>query len=116
MNDHPVEIQLRTRRQGLWADRVEEWGKRLRLDVPGRNLKDGEGPPELVLYFKLAADRLALEDAGRDPDPDLEKRFQVVRSQVRHYFRTRSPRMKTNEQPQALPHQISSGDGRNDQD
>ncbi len=81
-----VEIQVRTERQGRWADTVEEWGKRLSIDRPDWNLKDGQGPEDLVLYFRLAADRLARLDAGQDLDPKLEQQFETIRAQVLHYF------------------------------
>ena len=59
-----IEIQLRTEREHEWAEAIERTDKRLGLDM-----KSGEGPPELLEYFRLAADGLAYEDAGETPGP-----------------------------------------------
>lgn len=48
-----VEIQLRTTEQHRWAEIVASTGER--LDCA---LKDGEGPAELVGYFRAASDML----------------------------------------------------------
>lgn len=82
----PVELQLRTPRQNEWADTVEKTGDRLGFNFPGKNLKDGEGPAELVEYFRQAANRLALEERGERPDEASESHFQALREQVRPYF------------------------------
>jgi hypothetical protein len=54
--------------------------------VTGFNLKDGEGPDDLRRYFVMAAERLAREDDGFDPDPAIEEEFVTLREDVRHYF------------------------------
>jgi putative GTP pyrophosphokinase len=77
-----IEVQLRTARQHEWAEAIETWGPRM-----GHNLKDGEGPADLQRYFKLAAERLARQDAGLPEDGALERDFARVRDRVRHYFR-----------------------------
>lgn len=86
----PVELQLRTPRQNEWADAVERTGDRLGFNYPGRNLKDGEGPAELVEYFRQAAYRIALEENGERPDEASERNFAALREQVRPYFERES--------------------------
>src|SRR5207248_1728983 len=49
-----IEVQLRTIGQDSWAKAIEEYGPRVGFD-----LKDSEGPADLRLYFKLAAERIA---------------------------------------------------------
>jgi ppGpp synthetase/RelA/SpoT-type nucleotidyltranferase len=85
-DDVPIELQLRTPRQNEWADTVERTGDRLGYNFPGQNLKDGEGPAELVEYFRQAAYRIALEERGERPDETSERDFQALREQVRPYF------------------------------
>jgi ppGpp synthetase/RelA/SpoT-type nucleotidyltranferase len=86
----PVELQLRTPRQNEWADTVERTGDRLGFNFPGKNLKDGEGPAELVDYFRQAAYRIALEERGDRPDEASERDFELLREQVRPYFERQS--------------------------
>jgi ppGpp synthetase/RelA/SpoT-type nucleotidyltranferase len=76
-----IEVQLRTARQHEWASAVEA-----AASVTGFNLKDGEGPDDLRRYFAMAAERLAREDDGLDPDPAIEAEFVTLREQVLHYF------------------------------
>jgi ppGpp synthetase/RelA/SpoT-type nucleotidyltranferase len=76
-----VEVQVRTERQHGWAQAVED-----ALSLTGYNVKDGDGPDDLRLYFRLAAKRLALEDRGDPPDDALEARFATLREQIRHYY------------------------------
>lgn len=44
------------------------------------------GPDDLRRYFVMAAERLAQEDQGLDPDPAIEEEFVTLREDVRHYF------------------------------
>ena len=76
-----VEIQLRTAREHEWAEAIERTDKRLGLD-----LKSGRGPSDLLEYFRLAADGLAMEDAGIDPQPAFVRHFDEARDRVRGYF------------------------------
>jgi ppGpp synthetase/RelA/SpoT-type nucleotidyltranferase len=76
-----VEIQLRTPGQNVWADTVEKWSDRL-----GYDLKNGDGPRELVHYFEMAAYRIACEERGETVEPDFGRRFDAARAEVRHYF------------------------------
>lgn len=82
-DDHLVEIQLRTPRQHEWAEAVERTGLRTRF-----SLKDGEGPPDLLRYFALAAHGIALEETGQEVDEDFAQKFRKARADViaRGYF------------------------------
>jgi len=80
-----IEVQLRTEGQHDWAEAIETSSPRV-----GFNLKDGAGPDDLKEYFKLAADRIALREAGAGPDAEVEERFATVRERVIHYFQPTS--------------------------
>jgi ppGpp synthetase/RelA/SpoT-type nucleotidyltranferase len=77
-----VEIQLRTPGQNQWADTVEEWGDKL-----GYDLKNGQGPEDLVRYFERAAYRIAREEAGEQVDETFGQEFGSLHEQVQRYFR-----------------------------
>jgi hypothetical protein len=76
-----VEIQLRTERQHAWSEIVESTSDRLQFA-----LKDGQGPPELLEYFRLVSDVLWAQDHGRDPGEGLRARLENASRQVRPYF------------------------------
>lgn len=50
-------------------------------------LKEGRGDPELLRYFELAANALALEEAGLPADDALEAELAELRLIVKHFFR-----------------------------
>jgi ppGpp synthetase/RelA/SpoT-type nucleotidyltranferase len=79
---YKVEIQLRTPEQHRWAATVEQTGARLRIE-----LKDGRGPEELVAYFRVAAEMIALKESGEAAD-EVQARLQALSSLVRPYFET----------------------------
>lgn len=79
--DRIIEIQLRTATEQRWADAIMATGDQL-----GYALRDGEGPPKLLGYFKLASDVLAATERGEAPDSELRSRFSDAREQVRPYF------------------------------
>jgi ppGpp synthetase/RelA/SpoT-type nucleotidyltranferase len=79
---YKVEIQLRTPEQHRWAATVEQTGARLRIE-----LKDGRGPEELVAYFRVAAEMIALKEGGQAAD-EVQARLQALSSLVRPYFET----------------------------
>jgi len=83
-----VEIQLRTSGQHEWAEAVDRTALRVDgpLDVGPHGLKDGHGPPELLLYFEQAAYAIALEESGQAVDEAFDQRFSELREQVRPYF------------------------------
>jgi hypothetical protein len=76
-----IEIQLRTPRQQTWASAVERTAGRT-----GFGLKDGQGPADLVEYFRLAAEGMSYDEIGVDPPSQFTARFTEIRSQVVHYF------------------------------
>lgn len=76
-----IEIQLRTSGQQDWAEAVERTAGRLRFP-----LKDGQGPPDLLEYFRLASEGIAGIESGTPMGPEMEQQFAQVRAKVRHYF------------------------------
>lgn len=81
-DDRRIEVQLRTPRQHEWSSVVERTGLRLRMP-----LKEGRGDSELLRYFELAANALALEEAGLPADDALEAELAELRLIVKHFFR-----------------------------
>jgi ppGpp synthetase/RelA/SpoT-type nucleotidyltranferase len=77
-----VEIQLRTRRQHRWAEVIESSS-----DQMGYAFKDGQGPPELLDYFRVASDIYWELDNGREPDEGLSAELAKLRERVRPYYR-----------------------------
>lgn len=76
-----VEIQLPSPKQHEWAEAVERAAGRT-----GHSLKDGDGPPELVEYFRQAAYALALEERGEPVEESFDRRFESLRERVRPYL------------------------------
>jgi ppGpp synthetase/RelA/SpoT-type nucleotidyltranferase len=76
-----VEIQLRTEAEHRWSQVIMAAGEQL-----GYSLRDGDGPADLLDYFKLASEVLALIDQGVPAEKDLRERFAAAREQVRPYF------------------------------
>jgi len=79
--DRIVEIQLRTETEHRWSQVIMATGEQL-----GYSLRDGDGPADLLEYFRLASDVLALIDRDVPADEDLRERFEAAREQVRPYF------------------------------
>ncbi|MCW2922410.1 MAG: hypothetical protein JWL76_2284 [Thermoleophilia bacterium] len=77
-----IELQLRSPAQHRWAEVVEK-----AEEITGHPLKDGEGPEELLEYFRVAAGILALEESGNPPDTGLADRLRDLREQIRPYYR-----------------------------
>lgn len=65
-----IEIQLRTEAQHRWAETVEQLGSRT-----GHNLKDGQGPEELLQYLERAAYGTALQESGQPLPGDFLTEF-----------------------------------------
>lgn len=80
--DRLVEIQLRTTYQHTWAEEVERSST-----VTGHNLKDGQGPADLLRYFELASLLLAKREAGDPPDDELRREFDELHEHVGRYYR-----------------------------
>jgi putative GTP pyrophosphokinase len=82
-DDRLVEIQLRTRREHQWAMEVERVGAR--NGYP--HLKDGNGPQDLLDYFRLVGRIIAMQDRGIAADEKLSARFRAAHEQVaKAYF------------------------------
>jgi putative GTP pyrophosphokinase len=80
-DDRLIEIQLRTPDQQKWAEGVERAGARLRLPV-----KDGVGPAEVLEWFRLLGQLIALVEAGEDVDDALVDRIDELGPQVRRHM------------------------------
>lgn len=76
-----VEIQLRTRGQHAWAEAVERLGSRT-----GYNLKDGDGPEELLAYLERAGYATALQEHGEPIPQSLRKELEAFEAGARPYF------------------------------
>lgn len=80
----PVEVQLRTPLQQAWAGQVDRIASQL-----GTELKDGDGPEDLVRFLRLLSDRAALTDGTPVADDYDEKEFRSLWPKVRTFFETR---------------------------
>lgn len=70
-----IEVQLRTQIQHDWAIAVERMGLRHGLD-----LKSGYGPDELLRFFQVASEGMAIEERGEIPDKTFMARYAIARS------------------------------------
>lgn len=77
-----LETQIRTPLQHAWAVAAERSEQ-----ITGYPLKFGEGPPELLEYFRVAAQWLALQEWGRAVDAELVDELAVLRERIRPYYR-----------------------------
>jgi putative GTP pyrophosphokinase len=78
-----IEVQLRTPGQQGWADLVE------RLDGRhGLGLKDGQGPAELLEWFRIVGEAVALEEAGESPDGEIVQRLHELAPSVEGWLTT----------------------------
>jgi hypothetical protein len=75
--DRQIEIQLRTVRQQAWAEAVERAANRSRFD-----LKAGEGPPEILEFFRLASDALYALDHGKPVSSSHRAKLRELRKVV----------------------------------
>jgi hypothetical protein len=48
--------------------------------------RDGDGPTELVEYFRAASDLLAAQEGEFELDDDFADRFEDLREQAQPYF------------------------------
>jgi predicted SpoU family rRNA methylase len=77
-----IELQVRSKRQHGWAEAVERAANRT-----GFGLKDGEGPPEIVLYFKKASDALSELDQARQPSAAVIAEVGQLEQHLAEYLR-----------------------------
>jgi putative GTP pyrophosphokinase len=80
-DDRRIEIQLRTPHEHAWAVAVERTGVRL-----GYGLKEGEGPADLLEYFRLASQGMYLESIGQSPEHAFLHDFEAAREKIRTYL------------------------------
>ena len=80
-----IEIQLRTQGQHVWVEEVERVAART-----GFALKDGRGPEELLEYYRVAAELIALTEPGYPPARDAvraaNERFEPLRAAAARYL------------------------------
>lgn len=72
-----VEVQLRTNVMHEWAVTVERVGGRL-----GYDLKGGVGPPELLDFFAVASEAMALVEAGKAVPKHVLGRWESAHEKV----------------------------------
>lgn len=75
-----IEVQLRTRGQQQWADAAEIADAR--LHTRGVNLKDSEGPPEMLEFFTISGEVIYRREYGIELSTDLLARFDAARQAV----------------------------------
>jgi ppGpp synthetase/RelA/SpoT-type nucleotidyltranferase len=56
----PIEVQLRTRRQHQWAERVEQWD-----GSTGHDVKHEDAPDDVIRAFRLMSDAIAEAEMKR---------------------------------------------------
>lgn len=78
-----VEVQLRTTGQHYWAEQAERTSS-----LTGFNLKDGDGPPDLLEYFEVASKLTWLQENAEPVDKDLQRDLSKLREIVRPYYET----------------------------
>ena len=79
--DFKIELQLRTPDQNLWAQSVEEDTRFL-----GLGLKFGSGPPELMEYYRLASELIAMREGGIQPDATFLEKLRLAHEHSRRYL------------------------------
>jgi ppGpp synthetase/RelA/SpoT-type nucleotidyltranferase len=79
-----IEIQLRTLGQHRWAESVERLGSRT-----GHNLKDGQGPEDLLEYLRESAYLMAMAEEGKPIDSDDLGRVNRLAEQIRQRYLVR---------------------------
>ena len=76
-----IEIQLRTEAQHRWAETVEQLGSR-----SGHNLKDGQGPKEVLQYLERAAYGTALQESGQQLPEDFLAEFAQLAQRAQKFL------------------------------
>ena len=76
-DERRIEVQLRTQVQQDWAEAIEKADARLKL-----NLKDGEGPAEMIEFFGIAGEVSYRLEYGLDLADELLERLDAARSSV----------------------------------
>jgi len=76
-----IEIQLRTEAQHRWAETVEQLGSR-----SGHNLKDGQGPKEVLQYLERAAYGTALQESGQQLPEEFLAEFAQLAQRAQKFL------------------------------
>lgn len=79
-DDRAIEVQLRTPGQQEWAEAAEVADAR--LAHRGVNLKDGEGPAEMLDYFSAAGELIYRREYGLTVSSELLAAFNAARQAV----------------------------------
>jgi putative GTP pyrophosphokinase len=85
-DDRLVEIQLRTKVMHEWAYTVEKLSGRLQMD-----LKDGQGPSEVLEWFQTISEAMAIEEAGGQVDEQMMIRIAELRGLAVPWFTKGAP-------------------------
>jgi ppGpp synthetase/RelA/SpoT-type nucleotidyltranferase len=80
-DDRRVEVQLRTEVQHEWAITIERVGGRI-----GEDLKGSHGPDEVLRFFELVSEAMALEEDGRQPSEDLLAAIRAARQRAEPFL------------------------------
>ncbi len=70
-----LELQIRSRVQHYWAESIERTSV-----IYGHYLKEGDGSPQVLEYFRCLSDAFYEHEAGREPPLDLRIRIDELRS------------------------------------
>ena len=71
---YTMELQIRSRIQHYWAETIERTSI-----VYGRHLKELDGDPDIILYFKKLSDLFYEIESGRKPDAELRTKVENLR-------------------------------------
>lgn len=80
-NDRFIEVQLRTREQHTWAE-IIEGADRSRVHGTEVDLKHGEGPSEVVGYYREIAEILSIGAAGEDISDERIQRLLQLQTRI----------------------------------
>lgn len=83
-SDRMVEVQLRTYIQDIWAKFVEN--EERRLARRGWLVKDGRGPEELLAYYRVTSEVLALVERNEPVDIELYERLREATEAARPHL------------------------------
>jgi ppGpp synthetase/RelA/SpoT-type nucleotidyltranferase len=70
----PIELQIRSRVQHYWAESIERTSV-----IYGYHLKEEEGDPDVLRYFRCLSDAFYDLEAGREPPPALKIDIDALR-------------------------------------
>ncbi len=77
-----LELQIRSRIQHYWSESIERTSV-----IYGYHLKEGEGDPRIISYFKLLSDAFYEIEAGREPSAETRIRIDQLRVECEDIIR-----------------------------